>query len=108
MSWVFLLLLGVGSSVPPEQGDRVRGTVVEEAGWPVAGATVEVSWVETIERIAHKRFRTGTTDTEGNFVIDNLKPGIDVRLTARFGDAASGPPEAAKVGVTGPDFRLSM
>jgi mono/diheme cytochrome c family protein len=65
-------LVAVMLIVGPGEPIEVKGTVHDEAGYPVAGATVRVQATETFV----------TTDREGRFTVVAAEPGAPVRLTA--------------------------
>ncbi|HEY1376877.1 MAG TPA: hypothetical protein VGF55_08780, partial [Gemmataceae bacterium] len=69
---------------------KVRGTVVDDAGRPVAGATVSCSAVMAIGQInSDVMIPDQTADGQGVFSVDirNAVPGTGVLLRARAGDA---------------------
>ena len=69
------------------KGALVRGTVIDEAGKPVPVASVTGAWTSA-EFDRNTRSVHVTTDTHGEFVLGNLAPKSQVKVTAsrRLGD----------------------
>ncbi len=68
LAWPWLLVIGTmlgGGSVAEAQGSRLVGTVVDSAGKPLGGATVDVATLR----------RQAATDDSGVFVLVNLPMG---------------------------------
>lgn len=53
-------------------GADLRGRVVDEAGAPVSGADVTMSWVRRDGGVVHESLRRTTTDRAGQFVFSEL------------------------------------
>ncbi len=70
--------------LPPlelSRGVDLPGIVVDEAGKPVAGADVEVTYGQAI---------LTRTDPQGRFVLSGVDPLRELKIAARRGDASSG------------------
>ena len=78
--WIFFLILGMCSLFLPAQEGRgqarLKGTVVDEDGNPVAGATVELS------SLIHDLTMTAQTDEDGEWSFIGLGKTV-VKITAR-------------------------
>jgi protocatechuate 3,4-dioxygenase beta subunit len=70
---------------------RVRGVVVDSAGKPVAGATLEVQSESSGQRVVFQRGEQDATDDEGRFELDDVTPGAS-KLTAKHAQFASSAP----------------
>jgi uncharacterized GH25 family protein len=66
---------------------RVRGVVVDSAGKPVAGATLEVQSESSGQRVVFQRGEQDATDDEGRFELDDVTPGAS-KLTAKHAQHA--------------------
>ena len=67
---------------------QVRGLVVDEAGKPVAGAHVAVSWTSAEYGGDPRSARVNTTDARGQFVLGSIAPKSEVRVSAASGPVA--------------------
>jgi hypothetical protein len=72
-----ILLLASSAAVAIETTSGIRGTVIDENGSVIAGATV------TIESAGTSLKRTARTNNEGVFTVRNLPVGTDYSVTAR-------------------------
>ena len=70
------------------RGEAVRGTVIDEAGRPVAGAELSGFWPMSSEAY----YVHAWSDADGKFVIEGVDPEVDLRLWATHGERASGEP----------------
>ena len=70
---------------------RVRGVVVDSAGKPVAGATLEVDSESSGRRVVFQRGEQDATDDEGRFELDDVTPGAS-KLTAKHAQHAPSAP----------------
>jgi hypothetical protein len=69
LAMVSLVLFAAGSAYPQGSTGRILGSVTDQSGGNVAGATV------TITDVARGVSQTLTTDSDGEFVASNLAPG---------------------------------
>lgn len=70
---------------------RVRGIVVDSAGKPVAGATLEVESLSSGNHVVFQRGEQDATDDEGRFELDDVTPGAS-KLTAKHAQFAPSEP----------------
>ena len=92
--------------LPPIEADRgeaVRGIVLDEAGRPVAGASVAGHWGMTDARGGLSAVLSATTGPDGTFTLEGIHPGADVAgLSARRRDRATATPATARAGQAAP------
>lgn len=70
---------------------RVRGIVVDAAGKPVAGATLEVASDSSRASMVFQRGEQDASDEEGRFELDDVTPGAS-KLTAKHAQHAPSAP----------------
>ncbi|HWE38128.1 MAG TPA: carboxypeptidase-like regulatory domain-containing protein [Isosphaeraceae bacterium] len=81
-----------------EPGATVAGTVVDDRGEPVAGATVRGDWEYSDQRGGVVWSTTATSDANGRFVLRGIVDGVDVEVSARARDLATVGTVTAKAG----------
>ena len=64
----------------------VPGSVVDEAGRPVAGALIEATWAHSTGRI---QLVTAGSDSNGRFVLHGVDPLAELTYKARLADSVS-------------------
>ena len=77
-------------TAPPidlSRGVSLRGTVLDEADRPVAGARVLTAWRQAA--LIDARLPTAVTDRSGGFRLDGLVPDRDILLSAETDTACS-------------------
>jgi len=72
---------------------RVRGVVVDSAGKPVAGATLEVDSESSGQRMVFQRGEQDASDDEGRFELDDVTPGASKLIAKHAQHAPSMPLE---------------
>jgi len=77
------VLFGKKTKKDSEQVRALRGTVVDTAGHPVSGATVQ------LKEVASSSIRTVTSDNAGSFRFDDLSLTQDYNIEAIFKGTAS-------------------
>ena len=75
------------------RGVDLPGTVIDEAGKPVDDAEVEA--------ISGSGSIIARTNSAGTFVLAGVNPLAELKVTARAGEANSGPPQTLRAGDTG-------
>jgi beta-lactamase regulating signal transducer with metallopeptidase domain len=94
-----------------DRGLKLRGVVVDEAGEPVAAATVEGKWQIIIPAnspehpgmsLASTHTAVAKTDAQGQFLLEGIHPGANVTLEASANEARTDRPTPAAAGAATP------
>lgn len=80
----------------------LRGRVVDEAGQPAPGASVQASWLLTGAKGSSGGSIMTRADDQGNFSLEGLGPDATVTLNARLRDRQSKSPVKAQAGEASP------
>jgi hypothetical protein len=70
----------------------LRGSVVDESGQPVAGASVAGVWEVWLANYYGLYESLATTDSSGTFRLERIPPLVEVKLTAKHGSMATPEP----------------
>jgi tetratricopeptide (TPR) repeat protein len=90
--------------VPPFEvvrGLDVSGFVRDEAGAPAEGAEVAACWVAAVDARTRLERLTTSTNARGEYRLEGLPSEHAILLSARLGEAASGPASVLKLGEAG-------
>jgi protocatechuate 3,4-dioxygenase beta subunit len=90
-SAVPVIVRGAEFELPPLELTRaatVRGTVRDDQGQPVAGASVRAQWMAHDLQFGHVRLHdtSAMSNERGEFAVEGVDPQAELRLTARFKD----------------------